>query len=366
MKRVIVAIALLAALAAPSGAQSTSAQLAETGWQALRNGDGDKAASAFGEALTLSPRDPALNVGAGAAAHMLGREADAMRLLQRAIDLEPRLLPASLLLGEIAYSQGNLDLAIRSYERALTQAPGNPQLAARLADWKKEAALHHGFEERRDDRFTVMFEGQGEEQLAVRATAVLDSAFRRIGRTLGQFPPNPITVILYTQKQFRDVTSAPDWSDGLFDGGRIRLPVRGASQDLPRFDRVLTHELTHAIIHSLAARGVPVWLHEGLAMYFEPRDAAEAEKRLTAAHEFVPLVELETTFNQLNLQEATLAYDESLVAVRVLVERIGTGVGLLLQDLGEGQPIDQAIQRFGFTYAAFDKDLARRVHARSR
>ena len=366
MTRQIVLLALVAVLTAPVAAQSTSAQLAEAGWQALRNGDGDKAASAFGEALTLNPRDPVLHVGAGAAAHMLGREADAVRLLQRAIDLEPRLLPASLLLGEIAYSQGNLDLAIRSYERALAQAPGNPQLSVRLADWKKEAALHHGFEERRDDRFTVMFEGRDEEQLAVRATTVLDGAFRRIGRTLGQYPSNPITVILYTQKQFRDMTRAPDWSDGLFDGGRIRLPVRGASQDLPRFDRVLTHELTHAIVHSLAARGVPVWLHEGLAMYFEPRDAADAERRLIASHVFVPLVELETSFNQLNLQEATLAYDESLVAVRVLIDRIGTGVGLLLQDLDEGQPIDQAIERFGFTYAAFGRDLARRLHVADR
>jgi len=358
-------IALLAVLliAAPAAAQSTSAQLADVGWKALRNNDGDRAAAAFGEALSLNPRDAALHVGAGAAAHMLGREADAVRFLQRAIELEPRLLPASLLLGEIAYSQGNIELAIRSYERALVETPGNLQLSARLADWKKEAALHHSFEERRDDRFTVMFDGGGEEQLAVRATTVLDRAFRRIGRTLGQYPADPITVILYTQKQFRDLTSAPDWSDGLFDGNRIRLPVRGASQDLPQFDRVLTHELTHAVVHSLASRGVPVWLHEGLAMYFEPRDVAEAESRLVSAHAFVPLVELETSFNQLNLEEATLAYDESLVAVRALVERIGTGVGLLLQDLGEGQPIDQAMQRFGFTYTAFSTDLGRRLRA---
>jgi tetratricopeptide (TPR) repeat protein len=363
MRRFVVLLVVLMFLPAPVAAQSTSAQLAEIGWKALRSNDGDKAASAFGEALSLNPRDPSLQVGAGAAAHMLGRDADALRFLQRAVELEPRLLPASLLLGEIAYSQGNIDLAIRSYERALAQAPGNPQLTARLADWKKEATLHHGFEERRDDRFTVMFEGPGEEQLAVRATTVLDGAFRRIGRTLGEYPTNPITVILYTQKQFRDLTSAPDWSDGLFDGNRIRLPVRGASQDLPQFDRVLTHELTHAVVHSIAARGVPVWLHEGLAMYFEPRDVAEAEARLLESHGFVPLVDLESSFNQLNLQEATLAYDESLVAVRTLIQRIGTGLGLLIQDLGEGQPIEQAIERFGFTYASFNRDLARRLHA---
>ena len=365
MTRYITAIALVSALAAPVRAQSTPAQLANAGWQALRGGDGDKAASAFGEALTLSPRDPLLHLGAGAAAHLLGREADAIRSLQRAVELEPGLVQAQLLLGEIAYRQGDLTLAIRSYERALAEAPGNPQLSARVADWKKEAALHHGFEERRDDRFTVMFEGQAEEPLAVRATTVLDGAFRRIGRILGQYPSDPITVILYTQKQFRDVTRAPDWSDGLFDG-RIRLPVHGALQDVSTFDRVLTHELTHAIVHSLAARGVPVWLHEGLAMYFEPRDGDAAEKRVAAARVFIPLGELETSFTHLNVQEATLAYDESLVAVHVLVQRIGTGIGLLLQDLGEGQPLDQALQRFGLTADALEAQVMQSTHAANR
>jgi tetratricopeptide (TPR) repeat protein len=361
MSRFLATIALVAACAAAAAAQSTSSQLAATGWQALRNGDGDRAASAFGEALTLSPRDPALHLGAGAAAHLLGRESDAIKSLQRAVALDPSLVQALTLLGEIAYREGDLDLAIRSYERALVNAPGNPELSARLAQWKNESALHHGFVERRDDRFTVLFDGRAEEQLAARATTVLDGAFRRIGRTLGQYPPNPITVILYTQKQFHDMTRAPDWSDGVFDGGRIRLPVRGAAQDLPRFDRVLTHELTHAIVHSLAARGVPVWLHEGLAMYFEPRDAVDAEKRLSAERVFIPLADLESSFSQLNLDDAVVAYDESLVAVRALVDRIGTGVGLLLQDLGEGQPIEQAVQRFGFTYAQFNDSLARKL-----
>ena len=79
-----------------------------------------------------------------------------------------------------------------------------------------------------------------------------------------------------------------------------------------------------------------------------------------------PHDELETTFNQLNLQEATLAYDESLVAVRLLVQRIGTGVGLLLQDLGEGQPLDQALQRFGLTSATLEAQVMQSTHAANR
>src|SRR5205085_1725999 len=108
------------------------------------------------------------------------------------------------------------------------------------------------------------------------------------------------------------------------------------------------------------------WLHEGLAMYFEPRDGAAAEKRVAAARIFIPLGELETSFTHLNVQEATLAYDESLVAVRVLVQRIGTGVGLLLQDLAEGQSFDQALQRFGLTPASLDAQVMQSRHSAPR
>src|SRR5947209_1408774 len=133
MTRSMFTILLLVALAAPAAGQSTSSKLAESGWQALRNGDADRAASAFGEALTLSPRDAVLHLGAGAAAHLLGRDADAIKALQRAVALAPALIEAQVLLGEIAYHQGDLELAIRSYEGALVQAPGNVQLSSRLA-----------------------------------------------------------------------------------------------------------------------------------------------------------------------------------------------------------------------------------------
>jgi hypothetical protein len=50
-----------------------------------------------------------------------------------------------------------------------------------------------------------------------------------------------------------------------------------------------------------------------------------------------------------------------------LVDRIGSsGLGQLLQDLGAGQTMDEAIERFGVTVVAFESDLVRRVGAKSR
>jgi len=205
-----------------------------------------------------------------------------------------------------------------------------------------------------------------QQKLAARATSVLSAAFWRIGKALGAYPSAPINVILYSERQFHDITGAPEWSAGGFDG-QIRMPVRGAAQNLAEFDRVLTHELTHAMLKTIASRNLPAWLNEGLAMYFEGRDTAISERRLAAARLFVPLAVLQTSFARLNAAQAVIAYEESAFATRALIDRIGSaGVGQLLQDLGAGQTMDQAIERFGITFAAFESDLERRVGAKSR
>src|SRR5262249_49581253 len=161
--------------------------------------------------------------------------------------------------------------------------------------WRAEAGVEDRFEAYRDDRFTIMFDGPAQQKLAAHATAVMGAAFLRIVATLGSAPSAPIRGVFYTTQQFHDITGAPEGLGGRFDG-QIGLPIAGAAQDLAELDRVLTHELAHAMLHSLAPRNVPAWLHEGLAMHFEGRQAAKARQRLAAAHVFVPLAALQEGF----------------------------------------------------------------------
>src|SRR5262249_1080618 len=144
-----------------------------------------------------------------------------------------------------------------------------------------EADVHRGFTERRYDRFRVMFEGRAEESLAAQATAILNTAFWKIGSALGDYPTESITAVLYTEQQFRDITRAPEWAGGQYDG-RIRVPAVGAMQKPELFDHVLTHELSHAIVASMARRAVPTWLDEGLAQHFDGTDLQAARGRMKA------------------------------------------------------------------------------------
>jgi len=339
-------------------AQSKVTDLNEAGWQALQNGRSDRASALFAEALTLRPNDAVLLLGSGAAAHAQGRQREAMARLQRALEIEPKLTAASRLLGQIAYTEGDVDLAVRTYEKALKHAPNDPVLAAELSAWRRDVEVHHSFEERRYDRFRVMFEGRAEESLAAQATAVLDSAFWRIGRTLGEYPSDTIVAVLYTERQFRDITRAPEWSGGQFDG-RIRVPVAGASLKPELFERVLTHELSHAIVAAIVPRGAPAWLDEGIAQYFEGSDLASAKRRLKLGGRSIPLKELTRGFGRLGAADAQVAYDESLVAVNVLFDRPGFGWTRLLHRLADGQSFEEAIVNFGFSYADLEGPFTR-------
>ena len=341
---------------ASSLAQSKARELNDAGWKLLQGGDAASAARVFAEALTMEPDQPVLLLGAGVAAHLQGRSEDATVPLRRALDLDPRLTPASILLGQIAYTDGDVATAIANYEKALTHAPNEPTLTTKLKAWRADADASRGFTERRFDRFRVMFQGHADKVLAARATEILEAAFWRIGKALGNYPSEPVVVMLYTEQQFRDVTQAPMWMGGLYDG-RIRVPAAGAAQSPQLFERVLVHELTHAMIATIAPRGIPAWLHEGLAQHFEGDDAAAARKTI-ARFGVIPLRYLEGSFSQLTAAQATLAYQESLVVVDMLFQRPGMDWNALFRALSESGRTEYTFDNFGLRYSTLESEIA--------
>ena len=350
-------VALCLVLLAPAVSLAQSArELNDTAWKLLQGGDAARASKLFAEALAKEPDQPALLLGAGVAAHMLGRSKEATTPLRRALDLDPRLTPASILLGQIAYADGDVTNAIKIYEKALTYAPNEPHLTTKLKAWRADVDASTGFIERRFDRFRVMFQGHADKALAARATEILESAFWRIGKALGAYPSEPVVVMLYTEQQFRDVTQAPAWAGGIYDG-RIRVPGAGAAQRPQLFERVLVHELAHAMIAMLAPRGVPTWLHEGLAQHFEGDDVAAARRRVQTVG-VIPLQYLEGSFSRLTAAQAILAYDESLVVVENLFQRPGMDWNALFRALSESDRIEYTFDNFGLRYSSLEAELA--------
>jgi len=163
--------------------------------------------------------------------------------------------------------------------------------------------------------------------------------------SLSFFPSAPITIVLHTEEQFRDITRAPGWAAGSFDG-TIRVPVRNALERPGELERVLAHEFTHALVWSLAPRGVPTWLNEGLAVVFEGENLDWARRQLQAARERFALADLHAPFSALTTEQAAVAYAESGLAAQALIDLIGgVGVTNLLTDLSEGVDFNAAFER---------------------
>jgi len=353
--RVVALVVGAVAWAAAASAQAipgTPAHAAGlSGWAALRDGRNQEAAAAFAKAIDAEPRDPSLHLGAGVAAFLLGQPTSARHALERALDLAPGLTPASLLLGDLLYRGSDIDGALRVYEDALRHAPSDATLRARIETLRREAARHSGYFTSHGARFTVLFEGPADEPLASRALEMLEAAYWRVSTALAVYPEQIITVVLYTEEQFHDVTRSPQWAAGAYDG-RIRVPVRGALAD-PR-------ELERVLIQAVAPRGVPVWLHEGLAVQFEPNGSAWADGQLARSTARLPLARLAGSFSALSTDDARLAYAQSAGLVAALFERGGAAaVGAVLQDIARGDAFAVAFGRhFFMTFDDFVASLA--------
>jgi tetratricopeptide (TPR) repeat protein len=356
-------VLVLAFAIVPRSVSAQSSVPGDPAWAALKAGDADKALRLFRRSLQATPGDPVLLLGSGIAAHLLGDDPQAEVALRKALKIEPRLTPASALLGRIVYDSGNLDDAIAIYDRALKGVSGEPEMREQLGRWQKEAKLHAGFEQGGNGRFAIMFEGPEERALADHISRVLERAYWEIGRRLNAYPNRTIAVMLYTQQQFTDITRSPDWAAGSYDG-RIRLAVRGALNDRAALDRVVVHELAHAVLHTLAPRGIPAWLHEGLAVNFEPGEKPWVNETLRQSAATIPLDALRAGFNGLADDEVQLAYAESAAAAGVIMKRLGPNLPAFLQSLESVDSVDMGLVSFGFTTADVERSL--RAQARGR
>ena len=219
MKPLIIAIVLLAAQNSPR-----VAMLEQSGWDALKSNQLQVAADAFREAIALDPKNGALRVGAGMAAALQRRDADAKAHFEQALVLDPKLTVARAQLAQVVRRLGDVHEAIRLLERVAAEAPDDAAVRDMLERWTRERDLHERMRLEVGDFFTVSFEGPEDAALVSHALDLLTRAYWRICDVFAAFPQRSIPVVLYTREQFRDLTRSPQWAAAAYDG-IIRVPM---------------------------------------------------------------------------------------------------------------------------------------------
>lgn len=322
----------------PPGERELSMRAAEK----FRAGEYEDAARLY---LELSERDPSAFKGLGLSYANAGDYENARLSLEKTLEHTPNDFMVRKMLALIYYRKGDTDSALVHADAALSvmKDPDLQNLQTRLGNEKsaEERLINES-----TLRFRVSFDGYAHGNISRKVIDILEDAYRTIGKELDYFPPEPVSVVLYTNRDFYDITQSPEWSGGIFDG-KIRIPIRGVESREGELKKVLFHEYTHAVVHSLAPR-CPLWINEGLAEYF----STNSGKRIG---QLIPLTSLETSFSRLRPENIRTAYWESYSAVSYLIERHGLHqIKQLLLALSLSADLDQAFENaFSMSYRDF-------------
>jgi tetratricopeptide (TPR) repeat protein len=291
-----------------------------------------------------------------------GEVAHAAATLERALQLAPSDTSAILALSEAYVQRDQRAQALDLLHRAKEAGAHSPDLEKKLQQLGREVDAEWDFVQLESAHFRVSFADDQNGRVVDDVLGAFEDAYASVGAKLNVYPDGRTPIVLYTQQDFHSVTQTPDWAGAAFDG-RIKLPVRGLRADDAGLLRVARHEYAHAVIVQLSNARCPVWLNEGLAVWAEEEE--EGEREAWAAHKVAgqrlfTFDELNRSFVHLPAARAEVAYAQSYLAVRALVDDYGARrIPLLLGALRQHGLREAFAATYPHDLASFEDHLLR-------
>lgn len=353
----------LSSLESNTRPETTAAAYFIAGKHELETGNLPQARAYLDSALRFQHDSPTILNYYAVVLSRMGRTREALSYAERAAQLAPNSADSFAVLGFVQFASDRTRDAIRSWKRSLQLRP-DPVVQNYLDKAEREMKAEADFTERASSHFTLHYEGHvTSDNLRRSILMTLEGAYDDLSRQLGVSPRDNISVSLYTEQAFFDVTQAPSWSAAINDG-KLRIPIRGMDSVTADLARVLKHELAHSFINQISHGRCPQWLHEGLAQVLEPRNGAGSGRqlaRLFAAEREIPYNALEGSYVRFSSLEATLAYAESLAAAEYINETYGMSeFRRILERLGDGASIEPALRStIHSDYAHFQSDIGK-------
>ncbi|MCU0697802.1 MAG: hypothetical protein MUC96_14850 [Myxococcaceae bacterium] len=225
------------------------------------------------------------------------------------------------------------------------------------------------FSARRDFGQRADYEGQVQD--------ALESSRLFAQRVMGVSRETPVDVILYSKAEFT-LHHGP-WAAAAIAGFYSQSAIRmNDSAEINERNRaVLVHEYVHAVIDELANfndRGVPRWVHEGLAEYVEwqfegrsrPEGRYDSYLRQLATQGRLPRLSSMRDDPLIASQDPGTLYAFAAIAIGTYIERWGMPDLLrLIRDIGRGVPFEKAFaQHTGTELSSFEESIADVIRAR--
>lgn len=249
----------------------------------------------------------------------------AVPTLERVLQIAPSDTNTMLALADVYLKQDKRPQALDLLQRAKDAGASGTELDKRLGQLSREVDAEWDFVQLQSPHFQVSLADDQDTSTVRQVLYTLEDAYYAVGAKLYFYPDGRTPVVLYTQQDFHAVTQTPDWAGAAFDG-RIKVPVRGLTPDDRNLARILQHEYAHSLVARLSGARCPVWLNEGIAVWAEEAEDGERQtwaENTIADQELFGLDELNGSFANFPVQRAEVAYAESYLAVRDLIDGYG-------------------------------------------
>lgn len=308
------------------------------------------------------------------------RIAEAQALAAKALADEPKSAAAIELDGRVKFYQGRYQEATEAMERALAIDAGDK----RRQGWKLFAQLTvdvvKNLKRFESPHFVLHLDEKKDGILALYALDTLEKSYAAVGAELGYYPKEKVRVEIAPDAASFQAISTLSLRDieetgavGICKFNKLMIISPRALSFGYRWLDSLSHEYLHFAIVALSNNQAPIWLHEGMARFYEtrwrkpapPKDGAEdyltpANQTLLVQalgkNQFVGFTKMEPSLIHLETPEQVqLAYAEAASAVDYINQsKGGAGVRELLAALQE-KATPQAIEKtFGMPYESFE------------
>lgn len=332
--------------ASAHGVRPEIAAKMDEGNAALMARDFETAVLRFYDVMSAEPDASGPRIGYAAAEMALGRDAMALPVVLDGLARDPASADLLEVLGVLRDRDERVDDALTSWREAFRLTPSD-RLRERIVKAERELSAGRNYSYSAAAHFTLRYDGALDQDLVAQLTDFLEDRFRDLTLTYRHSPSQSIIVLLYPQQAFHDVTQAGSEIAGLYDG-KIRVPMGGLKRLDPKAQRVLTHELTHAIVASKTRGNCARWLQEGLAQMAEPRTLKRSD--------MIALKQTVRADSAATWPDRAFTYPAALSFTRFLEERRGFDLlVVLLGRLGDGETQDAA---FLALYSATFAELA--------
>ncbi|MEZ4271515.1 MAG: tetratricopeptide repeat protein [Myxococcota bacterium] len=266
------------------------------------------------------------------------------------------------LVGRVQHQRGEHLSALTWLDGAREQGVSSGFLHELVAH---SAAYGAQFQSLLTEHFDIRYLNK-DEIVAYYARSVLEDAYRYIGGDLEYLPAERgerIVVEIYpdarglagaTGLTIQEIATSGTIAVCKYHRLMITSPL--ATADGYSWADTLAHEFTHLVISKKSHNSVPIWLHEGIAKYYESRWKGSAGEALSSYSEkilaeavrkkkYITYAQMHPSMAKLPSQkDAALAFAEVFTTIEFLLGRFGKGsVPKVLELAGDGLSIDNAL-----------------------